>query len=200
SPPPLGRNAILVPEQVPFVSDADQARIRSAYLSAPDHKALAINLNRAFFSTGQADTDGAVAAAMTGCKRLAETDGGDPGNCDLYASGNFVVSKRGRPPMPPQPWFVRDPSVERPFVGADVPLAASEHLFDRYQSRSRSKALAMSPTKIPMVYFGDPNVEQVSRRTLEVCGYKAGVPCMIIAVDDTFVVPIPKSAKAVGFF
>src|SRR5262249_5863137 len=79
-------------------------------------------------------------------------------------------------------------------------LAASEHLFDRYQSRSRSKALAMSPTKIPMVYFGDPNVEQVSRRTLEVCGYKAGVPCMIIAVDDTFVVPIPKSAKAVGFF
>ena len=42
--------------------------------------------------------------------------------------------------------------------------------------------------------------EQAGRRALERCGDTARVACMIIALDDSFVVPIPKSAKVVGFY
>jgi adenylate cyclase len=38
------------------------------------------------------------------------------------------------------------------------------------------------------------------RRALERCGYEVGVPCMVIAVDDSFVVPIPVTAKVIGFY
>ena len=38
------------------------------------------------------------------------------------------------------------------------------------------------------------------RRALEACGSFAGTPCMIVAVDDSFVVPIPATMKVVGFF
>jgi len=38
------------------------------------------------------------------------------------------------------------------------------------------------------------------RRALESCGGIAGVPCMIVALNDNFVVPIPASLKITGFF
>ena len=38
------------------------------------------------------------------------------------------------------------------------------------------------------------------RRALEICGSNAGTPCMIVALDDNFVVPVPKTMKAVSFF
>jgi adenylate cyclase len=43
-------------------------------------------------------------------------------------------------------------------------------------------------------------VEEAARRSLESCGAIFGVPCMVIALDDNFVVPIPTSMKVVGFF
>ena len=44
------------------------------------------------------------------------------------------------------------------------------------------------------------SVEEALRRTLESCGAIAGVPCMIVALDDAFAVPVPTNMKAVGFF
>jgi hypothetical protein len=38
------------------------------------------------------------------------------------------------------------------------------------------------------------------RRALEACGSSAGIPCMIVAINDSFVVPIPTTMKVVGFF
>jgi hypothetical protein len=32
------------------------------------------------------------------------------------------------------------------------------------------------------------------------CGKNAGVPCLIVAVDNDFVVPIPMTMKVVGLF
>ncbi len=43
-------------------------------------------------------------------------------------------------------------------------------------------------------------VEEAARRSLESCGAIYGVPCMIVVLDDDFVVPIPTSMKVVGFF
>src|SRR5258707_10702286 len=40
--------------------------------------------------------------------------------------------------------------------------------------------------------------EEAVRRALENCGFVTGVPCMVVAVDDVFVVPVPTALKAVG--
>src|SRR5262249_34707973 len=38
------------------------------------------------------------------------------------------------------------------------------------------------------------------RRALESCGAIAGVACLIVAVDDNFVVPLPTLLRITGFF
>jgi adenylate cyclase len=43
-------------------------------------------------------------------------------------------------------------------------------------------------------------VEESTRRILETCGAVVGVPCMIVAADDDFVVPVPTTLRAIGFF
>jgi adenylate cyclase len=48
--------------------------------------------------------------------------------------------------------------------------------------------------------FGYDTVEESVRRNLEYCGAIVGVACMIVAVDDAFVVPVPTSMKIIGFF
>ena len=44
------------------------------------------------------------------------------------------------------------------------------------------------------------SLDEAMRRALELCGSRSGIPCLIIAVDDVFVVPIPKSMNVVGVF
>ena len=53
-----------------------------------------------------------------------------------------------------------------------------------------------------MFYYhaGAESAEDATRRSLESCGALAGVACMIVALDDVFVVPVPTTSKAVGFF
>jgi hypothetical protein len=47
---------------------------------------------------------------------------------------------------------------------------------------------------------GQPNLDEAVRRALENCGTMAGVACLLVALDDTFVRPIPTTMKAVGLF
>ena len=49
-------------------------------------------------------------------------------------------------------------------------------------------------------YTDGATVAEVVRRALETCGALAGVPCMVVAVDDLFVVPVPTIMKATGMF
>jgi hypothetical protein len=56
----------LVPETVPFITDQDRAAIRTDYLPALDHKALAISQSRIGFITGQADDETANPTFPTG--------------------------------------------------------------------------------------------------------------------------------------
>ena len=44
------------------------------------------------------------------------------------------------------------------------------------------------------------NVDDVTRQILEACGAAAGVPCMLMALDDVFISPIPTTMKVTGFF
>ena len=192
----------LVPELVPFISDRDRATIRSTYLPADDHKALAISLLRIGFIIGQADDDAAKAAALDNCRQATDAAGHKDFRCDLYALGNTVVYTGGHPPLPPQPWLVPNPSVERPFEPMYVPLIGDRTkttLAKDYGDGAKSKALAVSPTGASSYNYGNSSPEEAIRRSLEWCG-RHGVPCMIVAVDDLFVVAIPTTMKVTGFF
>jgi len=215
APPPARQAAVAPPtrrdltaELVPFVSLRDKTLIRDVYLPAPAFKSLAVGTEFMAYVSGQATQKMADAAAVDACAKrtnAARAARGQPpvDVCEVYAAGNVVVTRRGRPPMPASPWLIRDPSIERPFVGADLPLvsaALKEDAAEHYLSLAKSKAYVISPVGAHSHYSRQPSPEEAMRRALERCGYEAGAPCMVVAVDDSFVVPIPSLAKVVGFY
>jgi adenylate cyclase len=193
---------MLVPETVPFIPDRQRLAIRTAYMSAPGHKAIAISVLHAGFITEQKDDETAKAAALEACHPAAEPI--NPGQrCEIYAVGNDVVYGRGRPPMPPEPWFVHDSSIEMPFDVASVPLANDfirGNLQKMYRNGRKSKAFAVSPQGAGGIFVAQGSPDEAVRRALELCGSRAGVACVTVAVDDAFVVPIPATMKVVGLF
>lgn len=206
APSPPRKTERLVPESVPFISDRDRAIIRSDYLPAHEHKALAISLTHFGIASGQSDDEAAKAAALNSCQKATETAGAIAAGqrCDIYAIGDFVVYARGHPALPPKPWVVGDAQIERPFSANDVPF-----LNDKMRgavtkwyagSGMQNKALAVSPRGSVAYYRNQASPEEAERRALEACGSSGGVPCMIVAVNDSFVVPITASMKITGFF
>jgi adenylate cyclase len=193
---------MLVPEIIPFIADRQRLAIRTAYMSAPDYKAIAISMVMASFITDQKDEETARTAALEACQRA--TDPIVQGQrCAIYAVGNSVVYGRGRPPIPPEPWVTHDPAIETPFAVESIPLvrdAVRANLQNALSRARNPKALAISPQGLAGFYFRQSSEEEAVRRALELCGSRAGVACVTVAVDDAFVVPIPSTMKAVGLF
>jgi adenylate cyclase len=103
--------------------------------------------------------------------------------------------------MPPLPWI--NASVRRPLVAAEIPMARKDTLdrvSKRYLDGARSKALVVAPNGTLYWTFGQISPEEAMRRSLERCGYLSSAACLVVAVDDSFVVPAPTLAKAVGFY
>jgi hypothetical protein len=203
SPPPPPRPATqiesLVPEGIPFITDSDRALIRSTYLPAPDHKALAIS-TRASFVTEQKDDEIAKNAALDACRKTSSAQNAK--YCQLYAVGNTVVFTGARPPLPPEPWLVRDPSIERPLVAKDIPLITDgerDWIDKNFLAMRTPKALAIAVGHFAY-FIGQSDSDETVRRSLEWCGFIAGAPCLAAVVDNRFVVPVPMLMKPVGFF
>jgi DNA-binding winged helix-turn-helix (wHTH) protein len=195
---------VLVPEIVPFIPDYQRAAINTDYVTAPGHKALATSNLRAGFVTGQKDDETAKSGALDACQQA--TDPLDAGTkCELYAVGNVVVSTHTRPPMPPEPWMVHDPTVNIAFATKDVPLITdrSRAYLDTLISKGKSLkpwALALGQGHNGSIFYNQSNSAEAMRRSLELCGARAGLSCTIVAVDDVFVVPLPATMRATGFF
>jgi adenylate cyclase len=140
---------------------------------------------------------------MEACEKLATPSlSKAEQECDLYASGNVVVTRQNPPLMPAQPWVVRNRAVEQPFDANLMPMidtSGKERIAKRYPHAARSKAFVMAPGK-GWAYTAQSEPDDAVRRSLERCGATASSPCMVVAVDDTFVVPIPTLAKAIGFY
>ena len=105
--------------------------------------------------------------------------------------------------MPLQPWIVRNPAAETPFAVKDVPFVSesSRKVIERsYSAGRKSKALTISATGGYSIYTIQVGVDEAVRRALERCGSNSGAACMVVAIDDSFVVPIPKSKTIVGIF
>ncbi len=198
--PPQLQTEPLIPETIPFIPDRDRDRVRSEYMSAPGHKALAISRNRIGFISGQKDEETAKAAALNICRIATDAIGLTTHKCQIYAIGNMVVYPIAHPPMPPEPWLVRDPTIERPIVSKDIPMITGTGWAEAYLKAAKSKALALAPAGGHNFFRGLTTPDEAVRRALEACGSNAGVPCIVLAVDDVFVVPVPTTVKAVGLF
>ena len=78
--------------------------------------------------------------------------------------------------------------------------AARTRLETAFVPARKSKSLAIGPAGQFFFNVGLETVQESVRRSLELCGAAIGVPCMLIAVDDVFIVPVPALMKATGFF
>ena len=201
--PPLPSSERFAAESVPFVSDKIRAILANEYVAAAEPKAFALNLNGIIgLSSSQPNEETAKSAALELCQKRADNVG-SPRKCELYAVGSAVVYPRGRPPVPPLPWIRRDPSTEKPFTSRDMPFArgpGKERLESNYVPGKKSKAIVVGPGGNFTFYTDGATVAETVRRTLETCGSLAGGPCMVVAVDDVFVVPVPTIMKPTGFF
>ncbi len=191
----------VVPETIPFIADRARAIVRNEYIPAADHKALAISSGPIGFITGQANDDTAKSLALDVCQKRADALP-QPRKCELYAVGNAVVYAGGRPPVP-TPMYRSDPSVVAPLVAAAIPLMPDQgkaNVEKSYVPGRETKALALGPVGGSYFVVNQENSDEAIRRVLEICGKNAGVPCMLIALNESFVVPVPTTMKVVGFF
>jgi class 3 adenylate cyclase len=187
---------------VPFVQDRTRAVLANEYAAAGEPKALALNTNGLIGMASAASEDAAKSAALDQCQKRADAIH-SPRKCEIYAVGNAVVFPHGRPPLPPLPWIRRDPAIEKPFAPAAMPFMRDQargRLESSYVTGKKPKAIAMGPGGNDIFYTDGASVAEVVRRALETCGALAGVPCRIVAVDDSFVVPVPTIMKATGMF
>jgi adenylate cyclase len=188
---------------IPFISDKVRAALASDYAPAADFKAFSLNVGGfSALVTAQPSEEAAKSAAVEQCQKRADA-AQSPRKCELYAVGDSVVYAPGKPPMPPLPWIRHDAATEQPFVARNVPLTRDggrARLEAVYAPARKNKALAIGPGGALFFPMISDSVEEAVRRALESCGGIAGAPCMIVAVNDSFVVPIPASLKITGFF
>jgi class 3 adenylate cyclase len=202
-PPPIPANEKFAPETMPFIGERSRASLINDYVPGADYKAFAITVSGVIgFVVGQPNEEAARTAALEQCQKRA--DNFTPvRQCELYAVGNRMIYPHGRPPVPPLPWVRHDPITERPFAVKDVPLvrdSGKARLESAYAPGRKARSLALGPIGQFFFNFGQEKVEESVRRNLETCGAVIGVSCMIVAVDDVFVVPVPSLMKAIGFF
>ena len=203
APPPIPAGEKFEPNNVPFISDRSRLILANDYAPAANFKAFALNTNGVnIFVSGQQNEEAAKNAALDQCQKRA--DAAVPvRKCELYAVGNTMVYPHGRPSMPPLPWIRHDSSTEKPFAAKDVPMVretGKTRLESVYPSSRKSKTIAIGPGGAFFFNSGADSVEESARRILETCGAVVGVACILVAADDDFVVPVPTTLKAVGFF
>jgi adenylate cyclase len=192
------------PENVPFIAERVRANLANDYVLGADHKAFALNtVGIQGIVLGQPSDEAARSAALELCQKRADSTTAARLRCEIYSVGNIVVYAHRKPPVPPQPWIRHDPSIERPFAAKDVPLVrdpGKARLEAMYLSSRKSRTLAVGPGGQFTFITNGETVDESARRSLESCAAAAGVPCMVVAADDDFVVPVPSMMKAIGFF
>jgi hypothetical protein len=201
SPPGMGEK--FAAETVPFVGDKARLRFAADYVPAAGEKALALAISGVnAFAVNQPNEEAARNAALEQCQKYADAIQ-PPRKCEVYAVGDTVVYPHGRPPMPMMPWMRHDPLTEKPFAAKDTPLVrdvGKTRIETLYPQSRKTRSLAVGPGGQFFYNFGNETAEESMRRSLEMCGAATGVACLIVALDDVFVVPVPAAMKAIGFF
>lgn len=193
----------LAADSVPFINERIRNYLAGDYSASGDYKAFALNIGGfTGAALNQPTEETARNMALEQCQKRADA-AQSPRRCELYAVGNDVVYTHGKPPMPPQPWVRHDAMTERAFVPKDFPMVrdpAKVRLENMFVPAAKSRSIALGPGGQYFMVLGASSVDDSARRSLESCGAIAGVACLIVAVDDNFVVPIPTLLRITGFF
>lgn len=190
-------------DSVPFINERIRNYLVGDYSAAGDYKAFALNVGGfTGASLNQPNEEAARNAALDQCQKRADA-AQSPRRCELYAVGNTIVYTHGKPPMPPQPFVRHDAMTERAFASKDFPMVrdpAKVRLENMYVPAAKSRAVALGPGGQYFMVMGASSADDAARRSLESCGAIAGVACLVVAVDENFVVPIPTLLRITGFF
>ncbi|MFK4503769.1 class 3 adenylate cyclase [Bradyrhizobium japonicum] len=193
----------LAADSVPFINERIRNYLAGDYSASGDYKAFALNIGGfTGAALNQPTEEAARNMALEQCQKRADA-AQSPRRCELYAVGNDVVYTHGKPPMPPQPWVRHDAMTERAFAPKDFPMVrdpAKVRLENMFVPAAKSRAIALGPGGQYFMVLGASSVDDSARRSLESCGAIAGMACLIVAVDDNFVVPIPTLLRITGFF
>ncbi|MCK1738014.1 adenylate/guanylate cyclase domain-containing protein [Bradyrhizobium sp. 138] len=193
----------LAADNVPFINERVRSFLAGDYSTAGDYKAFALNVGGfSGSSLNQPSEEAARNAAIEQCQKRADA-AQSPRRCELYAVGNTVVYSRGKPPMPPSPYFRHDAMTERAFASKDFPIVREPQkvrLENMFVPAAKSRSVALGPGGQYFMVLGASSAEDAARRSLESCGAIAGVACLVVAIDDNFVVPIPTLFRITGFF
>jgi adenylate cyclase len=202
-PSPAPMSGKLAADSVPFINERIRNYLAGDYSASGDYKAFALNIGGfTGAALNQPTEEAARNMALDQCQKRADA-AQSPRRCELYAVGNNVVYAHGKPPMPPSPFFRHDAITERAFVSKDFPMVrdpAKVRLENMFAPAAKSRTVALGPGGQYFMTLGAPSADDAARRSLESCGAIAGVACMIVAVDDNFVVPIPTLLRITGFF
>ena len=203
SPSPAPMSGKLAADSVPFINERIRNYLAGDYSASGDYKAFALNIGGFTGSAlNQANEEAARNAALDQCQKRADA-AQSPRRCELYAVGNTVVYIHGKPPMPPQPWVRHDAMTERPFAPKDFPMVRDPQkvrLENMFVPAAKSRSVALGPGGQYFMVLGASSADDAARRSLESCGAIAGVACLVVAIDDNFVVPIPTLFRTTGFF
>lgn len=190
-------------DSVPFINERIRNYLVGDYSAAGDYKAFALNVGGfTGASLNQPNEEAARNAALDQCQKRADA-AQSPRRCELYAVGNTIVYTHGKPPMPPQPFVRHDAMTERAFASKDFPMVrdpAKVRLENMFVPAAKSRAVALGPGGQYFMVMGASSADDAARRSLESCGAIAGVACLVVAVDENFVVPIPTLLRITGFF
>ncbi|MBB4258011.1 MULTISPECIES: adenylate/guanylate cyclase domain-containing protein [unclassified Bradyrhizobium] len=190
-------------DSVPFINERVRNYLAGDYSAAGDYKAFAVNVGGFTGSAlNQPNEEAARNTAIEQCQKRADA-AQSPRRCELYAVGNNVVYAHGKPPMPPSPYFRHDAMTERTFASKDFPMVRDPQkvrLENMFVPAAKSRSVALGPGGQYFMVLGASSAEDAARRSLESCGAIAGVACLVVAIDDNFVVPIPTLFRITGFF
>ncbi|MBR0844903.1 adenylate/guanylate cyclase domain-containing protein [Bradyrhizobium liaoningense] len=190
-------------ESVPFINERVRNFLAGDYSAAADYKAFALNVGGfTGAALNQPSEEAARNMAIEQCQKRADA-AQSPRRCELYALGNNVVYAHGKPPMPPSPYVRHDAMTERAFASKDFPMVRDPQkvrLENMFVPAAKSRSVALGPGGQYFMVLGASSTEDAARRSLESCGAIAGVACLVVAVDDNFVVPIPTLFRITGFF
>lgn len=185
-----------IAEQVPFLREDNRNDIKDSYVPARDHKALAINRYGYGFAVAELSEAVARDKALAACKGATNED------CEIYAVGDSMVWPHPLPAMPPQPWLREVAGGGEPFDPDRLPFvrASDRALIESFSERPLPRALSINDDGLIGMSWGGAGRLDPVRRSLEFCGDRAGVPCLLAAVDDRFAFPFPEGVVIEGLF
>jgi hypothetical protein len=171
----------------PFMCDKCREDLGNGIAGKPGHSAVVLSFDGgSFWSFGKATTAEARKIALAQCLNAGRLA------CFVYAIDGQITWAEPSPPLPIKPWFKRDPQIEQPIDFQKVPniYDGDRPRIAQLYSRIKGKAVAVGPFLQWTITGKADSDEEAARVVLERCAHVTHVPCRVIALGNSLVVPL----------